>query len=60
MAPASTTKPPARPDQRVATPALDGEHDRERLEQLERDGQRRAGELEHECGQSRFSPQKAA
>jgi hypothetical protein len=41
MAPASTTKPPARPDQRVATPALDGE-------------------LEHECGQSRFSPQKAA
>ena len=49
-------------DQRVAPAALGGdrEHDRHRLEQLERDRERGAGEREQERGQSRFSPQKAA
>ena len=52
----------SRADERVATTALggDGEHDRQRFEQLERDRQRRAGERQHERGQSCFSPQNAA
>ena len=71
---ASTTGPMMKPgereqhdrargaDQRVAAPALGGdrEHDRHRLEQLERDGERRAREREQERGQSRFSPQNDA
>ena len=59
---ASSTTAPAAPISASRRAALDGdrEHDRHRLEQLERDRQRRAGEREQERGHSRFSPQKEA